>query len=79
MSWYAKMDSFILLAGFTKYHSYWNVYILNRDDSHLILVLYVDDLIITWSTPSTIANVRTSLQDGFSMIDLGLLHYFLGI
>ena len=45
----------------------------------MILVLYVDDLIITGSTSSIIASVKTSLQDRFSMIDFSLLHYFLGI
>jgi hypothetical protein len=42
-------------------------------------VLYVDDLIITGSTSSIIASVKTYLQDRFAMTDLGLLHYFLGI
>ena len=78
-AWYAKMDSFLLSARFTRCHSNSNVYILQRDDSHLILVLYVDDLIITGSTSSIIANVKTSLQDIFAMTDWGSLHYFLGI
>ncbi len=78
-AWYAKMDSFLLSEGFTRCHSGSNVYILQKDDSHLILVLYVDELIITGSTSSIIACVKTSLQDRFAMIDLGLLHYFLGI
>ena len=78
-AWYAMMDSFLLLVGFTRCHSDSNVYILQKDDSHLILLLYVDDLIITGSTSSIIASVKTSLQDRFAMTDLGLLHYFLGI
>lgn len=28
-AWYAKMDSFLLLAGFTRCHSYLNAYILS--------------------------------------------------
>lgn len=43
------------------------------------LVLYVDDLIIIGSTTSIIECVKATLQDRFSMTDLGLLHYFLGI
>ena len=42
-------------------------------------MLNVDDFIIVGSTSFIIASVKTSLQDRFSMIDLGLLHYFLGI
>lgn len=79
-AWYAKMDSFLLSAGFTRCHSDPNVYILRQHDSHLILVLYVDDLIITGSTSSIISNVKSALHDRFAMTtDLGLLHYFLGI
>ena len=78
-AWYAKMDSFLLSVGFTRCHSDSNVYILRSDDAHLLLVLYVDDLIITGSTSFIIDSVKTSLQDRFAMTDLGLLHYFLGI
>ncbi|GLJ23273.1 hypothetical protein SUGI_0440310 [Cryptomeria japonica] len=78
-AWYAKMDSFLLLVGFTRCHSDPNVYILQQDDSHLILVLYVDDLIIIGSTTSIISRVKSALHDRFAMTDLGLFHYFLVI
>eukprot|EP01018_Ginkgo_biloba_P031340 Gb_07919 [translate_table: standard] len=78
-AWYAKMDSFLLASGFTRCHSDPNVYFLQQDDSLLILVLYVDDLCITMSSPSIITMVKDALQDRFSMKYLGLLHYFLGI
>ena len=78
-AWYAKMDSFLLSAGFTRGNFNPNVYILWWDDSQLLLVLYVDDLIIIGSTTSIIDNVKATLQDRFLMIDLGLLHYLLGV
>ena len=43
------MDSFLLSSGFTRCHSNSNVYILQKDDSHLLPMLYVDDLIIIGS------------------------------
>jgi len=73
------MDSFLLSVGFTRCHSNPNVYILQQDDSLLFLVLYVDDLLITGSSSSTIGAVKTTLHDRFLMTDLGLLHYFLRI
>ena len=73
------MDSFLLSIGFTKFHSDLNFYILQWDDSYLLLVLYIDDLIIIGSTESIIDSVKSTLQDIFLMIYLGLLHYFLGI
>lgn len=45
----------------------------------MILVLYVDDLIITGSTASIISKVKSALHDRLAMTDLGLLHYFLRI
>jgi len=52
---------------------------LRHDDSLLLIVLYVDDLLITGSALSEIAWVKTALHDRFSMSDMGLLHYFLGL
>jgi hypothetical protein len=56
-----------------------NVYMLRTSDSLLILVLYVDDLLITGSLASTIVVVKDILHDRFSMMDMGPLHYFLGL
>jgi hypothetical protein len=51
----------------------------DKVDSLLLIVLYVDDLLITRSSTSSIVVVKSSLHDRFSMSDLGLLHYFLGL
>ena len=61
ITWYAKMDSFLLLARFTRCHSDSNVYTLHQDDSLLLLVLYVYDLIIIGSTTSIIDSVKSTL------------------
>ena len=45
----------------------------------IIIVLYVDDLIITGHSMDKISNIKLSLQNTFEMTDLGFLHYFLGI
>jgi hypothetical protein len=52
---------------------------LRTTDSLLLLVLYVDDLLITGSSTSAIAAVKRILHDGFLMMDMGLLHFFLGL
>lgn len=78
-AWYAKMDSYLLSQGFIRCKSDPNVYMLRSTDSLLIIVLYVDDLLITGSSISAIATVKTTLHDRFSMTDMGLLHYFLGL
>eukprot|EP00253_Pinus_taeda_P009756 PITA_09756 len=47
--------------------------------SLIILVLYVDDLILTGSDSNLIYHVKSSLKKKFEMTDLGHLHYFLGL
>jgi hypothetical protein len=42
-------------------------------------LVYVDDIIITSSSPSTIDALLADLKIDFSIKDLGDLHYFLGI
>ena len=44
-----------------------------------ILLLYVDDMILTGDDPAHIAFVKQKLCETFQMTDLGPLHYFLGI
>jgi hypothetical protein len=54
-----------------------NVYILRTADSLLLLVLHVDDLLITSCSTSAIAAVKRILHDRFFMTDMGPLHFFL--
>ena len=78
-SWYAKMDSYLLSQNFVRCKSDSNVYFLKKIDSLLIIVLYVDDLLITGSSASVITNIKTALHKRFSMTDMGLLNFFLGL
>lgn len=45
----------------------------------LLLLLYVDDIIITGSNRKHVSEVVAKLGREFSMKDLGPLHFFLGI
>eukprot|EP00253_Pinus_taeda_P031783 PITA_31783 len=78
-AWYAKMDSFLLESGFSRCYSDNTVYTKKVGNSLIILVLYVDDLILTGSDPNLINHVKSSLKKKFEMTDLGHLHYFLGL
>jgi hypothetical protein len=52
---------------------------LRTTDSLLLLVLYVDDLLITGCSTSAIAAVKRILHDRFLMMDMGPLHFFCGL
>lgn len=44
-----------------------------------ILDVYVDDIIVTGSSFQHIQSIETHLHDTFSIKDMRILHYFLGI
>lgn len=45
----------------------------------VFIAVYVDDIIITSNDPEQISNIKTHLHQSFSIKDLGMLNYFLGI
>jgi hypothetical protein len=52
---------------------------LHQKDIHLVVLVYVDDLIIAGNTSSAIKRFKLYLSTCFHMKDLGVLKYFLGI
>ena len=56
-----------------------NVYLRKYDGDFIIIVLYVDDLLITGSTLASITFIKIALHDAFEMSDLGLLKQFPGL
>jgi hypothetical protein len=78
-AWYDKMDSYLLSHNFVRCKSDSNVYMFRMNDSLLLLVLYVDDLLIIGCSTSAIATVKRILHDMFLMTDMGPLHFFLGL
>jgi hypothetical protein len=71
------MDSYLFSQNFVLCKSDPNVYMLRTVDSLLLLVLYVDDLLITGCSTSVIVVVKRILHDMFLMMDMGPLHLFL--
>jgi hypothetical protein len=78
-AWYAKMDSYLLSYKFVHCKLYPNIYMLRMTNSLLLLVLYVDNLLITGCSNSTIFVVKRILHQNFLMMDMGSLHLFLGL
>ena len=72
------MDIFLLDTSFSRCHYDPNVY-TKKVGNHIIILLYVDDLILTGNDPKLLTHVKSSLKKIFEMSDLGHLHYFLGL
>ena len=73
------MDIFLLDTSFSRFHCDPNVYTKKVGNHLIILVLYVDDPILIGSNPNILTCVKSSLKKNIEMIDLGHLHYFLGL
>jgi hypothetical protein len=64
--------------GFTKCEADPNLYFLLVGYEILILVLYVDDLVLT-GAESLIVGCKSDLASEFEMKDIGPMHYLLGL
>ena len=78
-AWYAKIDSFLLSLNFVRCKLDQNVYLKFINGSLMIILLYVDDLLITGSSKDEISSLKGAMNQAFSMTDLGLLSQFLGL
>ena len=77
-AWYTQIDNYFTGLGFTKSEADENLYQIVVEGKILIILLYVDDLILT-GDEKLIHSCKDDLAKEFEMKDLGLLHYFLGL
>ncbi|KAL9273608.1 Retrovirus-related Pol polyprotein from transposon RE1-like protein [Drosera capensis] len=78
-NWYAKCSNALPSFGFRRSASDHSLFVITSG-SHIILVMiYVDDMIVTGNDPTHIEQVKTFIRSKFGIKDLGKLKYFLGI
>ncbi|XP_019105475.2 uncharacterized mitochondrial protein AtMg00810-like [Beta vulgaris subsp. vulgaris] len=77
--WFQKLNSALLSQGFLQSKNDYSLFIKKESADITILVVYVDDIIITGTNLATIDSLKAYLHTTFSIKDLGKLHYFLGI
>ena len=79
-AWFARFETTMLSQWQFQNSKSDNSLFYKRENGHLILVLvYVDDIIITGSSSTKVQQVIHDMQKTFSLKDLGELSYFLGI
>jgi hypothetical protein len=78
-AWFQRFASVVTAAGFFASAHDPALFVHLSSCGRTLLLLYVDDMIITGDDPEYIAFVKARLSDQFLMSDLGHLRYFLGI
>jgi len=78
-AWNAKLDKELMALGFVKSKLEHTVYRRSNKRSFLLVGVYVDDVIISGPDVSDIEQFKQEMRKKFSMSDLGLLSYYLGI
>ncbi|KAE8695714.1 hypothetical protein F3Y22_tig00110694pilonHSYRG00408 [Hibiscus syriacus] len=77
--WYQKFDSFMSSSVFTRCQADHCCYIKRFDNSFIILLLYVDDMLVAGSDMQEIINLKQKLSKQFAMKDLGAAKQILGM
>ncbi|GKV49967.1 hypothetical protein SLEP1_g56689 [Rubroshorea leprosula] len=78
-AWFAKFSTTINEFGFTSSPHDTTLFIRKTNHGMVLLLLYVDDMIITRDDISSIHDLKQFLNHKFEKKDLGVLSYFLGL
>ncbi|KAG8492349.1 hypothetical protein CXB51_009664 [Gossypium anomalum] len=79
-AWYDRIDEYLSRLEFEKSLSEPTLYVKKaKDETLLIVSVYVDDLLVTGSRTELINDFKTQMKEMFDMTDLGAMTYFLGM
>lgn len=77
--WNAKLTEALLSSGYSQSHLDYSLFIKKRGSRIVIVLVYVDDLLITGNCTELITETKLTLHSHFKIKDSGELKYFLGI
>ncbi|KAK1602234.1 hypothetical protein QYE76_016843 [Lolium multiflorum] len=78
-AWHARLATVLRQHGFLESKADTSLFILQRPDVTLYLLVYVDDIIVLSSSSHAVDRLLLGLRKEFAIKDLGPLHYFLGV
>lgn len=77
--WNLKLSEALIQHGYIQSKHDYSMFTKNIGSRQVIMLIYVDDLLITGNDSMLIDELKTMLHKNFRMKDLGTLKYFLGI
>ncbi|CAM8906724.1 unnamed protein product [Rhodiola kirilowii] len=77
--WFAKFSASLVEFGFTPSLNDYSLFTLTQGSDFMILLVYVDDVLITGTLEKLIEAVKLFIHKKFRIKDLGYLKYFLGL
>ncbi|KAL8154792.1 hypothetical protein AgCh_000232 [Apium graveolens] len=77
--WFDKLSETLLAVGFTHSKADYSLYIKVSPTSITLILIYVDDLLISVNCDTSITSLKSVLCSTFHMKDLGFVTYFLGL
>jgi hypothetical protein len=78
-AWFGRFRKEVCSMGYQQSNADHTLFFKHRGDKIVILIVYVDDIVITGNDDDGIAFLKRMLANSFEVKDLGFLHYFLGI
>jgi len=79
-AWYEKLTEHLLKLDLKHFDlDDATLFVKKVGKIYVYLVVYVNDILMTGNNESYIASMKKELKKGFEMIDLGYVHYYLGI
>ena len=78
-AWHARLGAALRAHGFVPSTADTSLFILQRPEVTMYILVYVDDIILFSSSASATDWLVSSLGAEFAVKDLGRLHYFLGL
>ncbi|KAL3652410.1 hypothetical protein CASFOL_002091 [Castilleja foliolosa] len=78
-TWFNRFESVMAALGFTSSKTDTSLFIKHNEGQTLVVIVYVDDIIITGDDSGLIQDTIAAIGKVFPLKDLGALNYFLGI
>lgn len=78
-NWFSKLSSTLKGLDYIQSKADYSLFTLTTSKSITVVLVYVDDLLISGNCLESINNLKRMLSSVFHMKDLGDLHYFLGL